>query len=123
MLKSKKQFFTIIAISSILISGANVASANATSRCQNVGDTQTIRGIHQVCSLVKGLKVWKVQQMRTTLAPPKPNKVSTQSTADLVAQRGCSAFWPAVQAYQKKYSLNPIGVIGPSTRALLNQGL
>ena len=111
MLNSKKRFFTIIATSAILISGANVTSAHATSRCQNVGDTQTIRGIHQVCSLIKGLKVWKVQQMRTTFAP-KPNKVATQSTADLAAQRGCSAFWPAVQAYQSNMgNLIPLGEV------------
>ena len=29
----------------------------------------------------------------------------------------------AVEAYQKKHGLSPIGVVGPSTRALLNKGI
>jgi peptidoglycan hydrolase-like protein with peptidoglycan-binding domain len=29
----------------------------------------------------------------------------------------------AVKAYQKKHDINPLGVVGPATRALLNEGI
>jgi hypothetical protein len=114
MFSFKNKFLLSMTTIAILINGVNPTSAHAASRCQNIGDTQSIRGVHQVCMLVNGLKVWKIQLSRPAVTSPSPNQkqVPVQSNADIVAQKGCSAFWPAVQAYQRNMgNLIPLGEV------------
>jgi hypothetical protein len=67
--------------------------AVAATKCQNVGDSQTIKGVTQICTKVGNSKIWQVQKKNTTSSPQL-------SQADLSVKSGCNLFWPKVNEYR-----------------------
>ena len=68
--------------------------ALAATKCQNLGDSKTIKGVTQVCARVGNSKIWQVQKK---IVKPTPQL----SDADLNVKTGCSLFWTNIDLYRK----------------------
>jgi len=87
-----KKAIHFLAITAVLVIAIQPA-AQAATKCQNLGDSQTIKGVTQVCTKVGTAKVWQVQKKVAT-------PTSSLSQADLSVKTGCSLFWTKVNAYR-----------------------